>query len=196
VPIKLTIVKTFTYRGAPEEFSNTYHLTGSDPADDAAWGAIDGWLRAAERLVYTNAVKLTRIYGYNSGSDHADYVHDMSLVDDSFRIGSLAVGTSIPAPGDDAIWVRWPTGALNSKGRKIYLRKYFHDARLSAGGGDAVFPAQKTALQTFGDYVLGSSGPDSRTLCSPEGDVPVGAGVASYITTRTLKRRGKRPPTS
>lgn len=193
--IKLTIVKTFTYRGQPEEFSNSYHFTGSDPADSAAWAALDGAIRTEERKVYTSAAKIVRVYGYNSGAASASYVHDLSLVDPTLVQGQLAAGTSIPAPGDAAVWLRQPLAVLNSKGKRIFLRKYFHDARLVAGGGDAVFAAQATALVAFGAFLRGSTIPDTRTVCDKSGNVPTGDAASAFITTRTLKRRGKRPPT-
>jgi hypothetical protein len=31
-----------------------------------------------------------------------------------------------------------------------------------------------------------------RKICDKDGNVPIGAAVSPYVTTRTLKRRGKR----
>jgi hypothetical protein len=195
VAVRLTIVKKFTYRGADEEFSNTYHFTGANPADTAAWDALSTSIRTQERTVYTPAVKIQRVYGYNSGADSAVYVQHWEL-DTTNTPGTLAAGTSIPAPGDAAVWLRQPLAILNSKGKRIFLRKYFHDARLNAAGGDTVFAAQKTALVAFGAFLRGSTIPDTRRVCDKNGNVPTGDAASDFITTRTLKRRGKRPPTS
>ena len=97
-------------------------------------------------------------------------------------------------PGDTAAWVRWATGSLNSNGKAIYLRKYFHDVYYEvATTPDTIADGQKTAYNTFGTAML-TPITGSISMAGPDGEAPPGPRDRStYITTRTLKRRGRRP---
>jgi len=196
--VRITLIKRFTYRGdANEEFSNTYALTGSVPADNTAWKALADALIAQEKTCYTSAVKVIRAYGYSDDAEDASSVWSYDYKAASAEVsGTLAPsGTWATAPGDSAVWVRWKTSRVNSNGKAIYLRKYFHDATYaSATGSDAVTTSQRTALDAFGTKLRDASFLDARTIRSrTHAETLLGSGSSQYVTTRTLKRRGKRP---
>lgn len=194
----LTVIKRFLYRGdANEEFSNTYHFTGSVPADATAWRALFDALVVIEKPCYTAATTVVRGYGYDDDADDAISVWsvDLTVSPESPVAGTLTTASSSPAPGDCAVWARWKTSRLNSNGKPIYLRKYFHDARtLDTSNKDTVATAQHTALLALGAKMDDGSFISSRKITARgHTDTILNHGCSTYTTTRTLKRRGKRP---
>lgn len=191
----LTIVKKFTYRGdASEEFSNQYWLTGGAPADSAAWLSLANAVIAQEKTCYTSAVSVVQAYGYADDAEHTPAIYSLDLHGAPVA-GTLPDGTSLPTSGDTAVWLRWKTSRLNTKGKPIYLRKYFHGARVPASGSaDAAYTTQKTALETFGGKMYDGTISGTRKITArAHTDTIVSHLASTYLTTRTLKRRGKRP---
>src|SRR5215471_18176897 len=99
-----------------------------------------------------------------------------------------------PNRGDQAGWIRWSLNRFNTHGKRIYLRKYFHASGVASGGGDALAANTKTVYDAFGAFMFGGTLLGSRTLVDKFGNVPIASASSQYITTRTLKRRAKRPP--
>lgn len=192
----VTIVHAFDYRGNPnEEFSNTYHFTGSHPSDDAGWTSLIDALVDLEYLCLRDNVSYVRAYGYDDTDNDATFVYDDLGGTGPHATGALTSSSIQFAPGDCAAWCRWKTSRLNSKGKPIYLRKYFHSIGVNGGtdGYDQVETGQKSAMKTFADAVQASSG-DWPGLAGPQVDEDfLSDAVSTYVTTRTLKRRGKRP---
>jgi hypothetical protein len=197
--VGLTLVKRFTYRGdSTEEFSNTYHLTGGIPADDTAWKALADALIVSEKACYTSQAAVVRAYGYDSDADdaHAVYVHDYLAAAASVP-GTLALGAGAYTAGDQAAWVRWKTSRLNTKGKPIFLRKYFHSivtGGTGIGGADTTSASWQTAANALATKLTDGTFLDSRLITARgHTDVITSHAVSLYTTTRTLKRRGKRP---
>lgn len=196
----ITIVKQFVYRGQNEEFSNTYHFDGGDPATDTAWKALADAVIAAEKTVFSSGVSIIRAYGHKAGVKTRAWVYDY-LVHSASVAGTGAFSAQNAAPGDAAVWLRWPTTQFTSRGKPIYLRSYFHDvykASLSLSDRDNLLAAQKTALETYGAaWIAGfSDGSAAHHRAGPNGAIGQSPSLASsFITTRTLERRGKRRPT-
>jgi hypothetical protein len=190
----VTIIHSFSYRGvAGEEWECTYHFTGADPANDAEWKTIADAIIALEKTCYTSLVSVVRAIGHNAGQAVHAWAYDYAAHSESVA-GTLTAGTSNTSPGDCAVWLRWPTTQLTSAGKPIYLRNYFHDARRATGTVDQVFSSQSTALVAFGEAMLDFLGDASRGRAGPNGAVAqTGAAASAYTTTRTLKRRGRRP---
>lgn len=197
--VGITLIKQHAYRGdASEEYSNQYWLSGAIPADSAAWKALADALAAQEKTVYPAATKIVRAYGYDSDvpGDPAVWSWDYLALSTAIT-GTLNVAGGTQTPGDCAVWVRWKTSKLNTKGKSIYLRKYFHPAfsvGTAGAGADQIWPAQLTALNALGLKLYDGTFLGARHLRAQAWDEPIVAHVGSaYITTRTLKRRGKRP---
>ena len=196
--VGITLVKRFTYRGDEnEEWSNTYHFTGDVPADSSAWMDLIEALYTEEISIYTPRSLVTRAYGYDSDADDATAVfkHDFRPGDEEHPGNLMGWGALPTAPGDSAGWVRWKTSRLNSNDKPIYLRKYFHDMIENAlGEPDKLWTEQRDLMLAFGDKLRDGSFIDGRTLRSRlHDDTLVGSSASQYLTTRTLKRRGKRP---
>ena len=195
----ITIVKTFTYRGAAEEWSNTYHFTNDAPTNATRWKALADAIIAAEKLSFDSNVSFTSAYGHKAGVTSRDWFWD-------YVAHSAAVAGTMSAPsngrqaGDAALWLRWSTDQLTSKGKPIYLRSYYHSV---FGNGplfsnvDATYTTQKTNLETYGAaWITGfSDGTVTHARSGPNGAVGLAPSIASqYVTTRTLERRGRRRP--
>ena len=193
----ITIIKSFPYRGVAEEYSNQYWFTGAVPADATAWRALFDALVTAEIPIYKADVEVVGGYGYDSDLDGAVAVWslDLTVSPEVPVAGTHAIGTSPSSAGDSAVWVRWKTSRLNTKGKAIYLRKYFHPGYpLSAALGDEIWTGQKTALLALGTKLDDASFIDARTITAlGQTDTILSHGASSYLTTRTLKRRGRRP---
>lgn len=195
----LTTIKRFGYRGnAMEEWSNTYALTGTTPANAAAWRTLFDALVAQERPLLSAVVSVVGGYGYNKvpePGDSAIWSVDLTIPPNAVLAGTFG-GTNVRQGGDTAAWVRWSLDRLNSKGKRIYLRKYFHPALADAGSNpDLIAPTWVTAATAFGAKMRDGTFAEARTVTDRLGTAVIGHAVSPYVTTRTLKRRGKRPPT-
>lgn len=191
----ITLVKKFTYRADPnEEYANTYHFSGSVPSDNTAWTALFDALVAQEKTVYPSTTLVVQGYGYatDNPADNSVWSHD---VHSSPVAGTLSMTSGLKSMGDSAVWVRWKTSRLNSKGKPIYLRKYFHPAcQLDSTHPDDIQAAQSAALLAFGTKLMDGSFIDGRTIRSQaNAETIISRSASTVLTTRTLKRRGKRP---
>lgn len=192
----IVLVKKFTYRDAAEEWSNKYHFSGTVPANYADWVTLASALGAQEKTCYTGKNTIVRAYGYEAGVDHAVAVMDYTVAPLSPIFGTLSETSNHEVPGDVAATVRWWTGQFNSRGKRIYCRKYFHGVLASDSDTDELDVANKTPMTTFAAKVIDGTLPGSFKYCGPQGAVLSLPVVDKYLTTRTLKRRGKRPPTT
>ena len=195
----ITIIKAFPYRlNTAEEWSNSYALTGSTPADSTAWRTLFDALVAEEKKLYVANTNVIAGYGYNKipvKGDHAIWHVDLRVSPNTPVAGSASIVSGNELHGDEAAWVRWGLDRFSSSGKRVYLRKYYHDG--VGGPGNSVLTASyTTALNAFGAKMEDGSFAGGRKICDKDGNVPIGHAVSSYPTTRTLKRRGKRPPTT
>lgn len=189
----VTTIKRFPYRGQEEEWSNTYHFAGSAPGDEAGWKTLADELIAEESKVLPFAHKFVRAYGYNAGNESSVAQIDYVALGAALVAGSLGNSAEYKqSPGDAAVMLRARVG-LNVKGKKVYIRKYFHGAvSLTADPPDNVYPPQIAALTALGTLLVGTTILPGG-WCAPQGAVGTAPLGLPFITTRTLKRRGKRP---
>lgn len=191
----ITIVKSFSYRGAAELYSNTYFMDGATPASAASWKTLADAVMAAEKLMHSSDVTMVAAVGHKAGDSVAVWSRDYAAAGDSV-VGTYTPTGGIRGGGDTATWVRWATGALTSKGKPIFLRNYFHPAWASAAAPDTCLASLKTAMETYGTaWITGftDGGSVVHHRAGPHGAAGVAPVVGStYVTTRTLERRGKR----
>lgn len=191
----LVIVQKFTYRGAPEEFSNKFHFTAQSPGSDANWKAAADALIAALRPCFPVGNTFVRAYGYNDGALPSVWSHDYTLPGPPLA-GTFNGGSSQEAPGDVAAFSYWPTAKRNSRGKIVYARKYWHGVYIaSTTQPDNLLGLQATAFQTLTTLLFNPGVTGMGPICLPDGTAVTAGGINGYLTTRTLKRRGKRPPT-
>lgn len=190
----VTIVYRFTYRGNPEEWSQQYHFTGSAPSDGTGWHALILKLAQLCQDAIDQDTQIVTGYGYQD-TDHDSVYTDDLTAGGLTLFGNLTLGTGAHyMPGDSAAWVRWKTARVNSKGKAIYLRKYFHGGYLidASDEADSLSTAYHTALTNFGTEVKGTTGAWPG-IAGPDGVAPGAVFASPFVTTRTLKRRGVRP---
>lgn len=185
----ITINKQMSYRGKAEVYSNTYHFSGTTPANDAAWHTLALAIWDAEKPIHPAAVRFVGYLGYQAGNEHAVSIKNY-LEDGTALPQGTATHLASVAPGDAAATIRWTTPNRTSRGKRIYLRKYFHEPDFT---DDTLTNAYKTALQTYGAKMIDGTLPGGFKVCGPQGAEASNPFVAPYVTTRTLKRRGKRP---
>lgn len=189
----ITLVKRMTYRDAQEEWSNTYHFTGTTPADDAAWRALALAIHSTEKTLYVADVVLVTAYGYAPGDEHS-----VAQIDFTTGSGALPPGTYLPGgtaykwSGDQAGWIRAKIG-VSSTGKKVYIRKYFHGGSSEPADPDELADGLKTRYTAHAAACLGGGWPGGATWSGPQGQTGTVPTISRYTTTRTLKRRGKRP---
>lgn len=188
------LIQSFTYRDAPEEFSNSYHILGSTPADDGVWRDVVNSLADIVKTVMPSRVKIVRALCYENLDGAHDSVYTYRLADWAGEVTCTFADTGPMTPGDAAMWLRFSTGRNTSSGKPIYLRKYYHSPiTQDPPDEDKLLATQKTALEGAAADLLAGVG-DWPGLSDLDGSTLPGGYLASrFITTRTLKRRGRRP---
>lgn len=190
----ITIVKRFIYRDADEEWSNKYLFTGTKPTASGTWKTLADAIIDQEKLLVSQRTKFIRAYGYAPGADVSEWQHDYLGPPDTSITGVPAWSAANAPQGDGAAVVRWFTGRYSSRGKKIYCRKFFHDIPTSTTDPDEVNPTVLGYLNTYAAYMISGSLPGSVKVSDKEGSTLTDGRGMPYMTTRTLKRRGKRPP--
>jgi hypothetical protein len=196
-PPGIILLKKFVWRGNDEEWSNSYHMQGAAPANDAEWLAQVEALQAIEGVCLTDRVIYTRAYCYNSmdGSTPADYIKSWET-DVYPPTGALADDGLGRQTGVTCLLARFSTGRTNSKGKPVYLFKYLHDV-VDPGTGvveDSVWSNQLAELSSYVSTVV-PPGDVWAGLADPEGNAATGGYAHPQVYTHRLKRRGRRSPT-
>jgi hypothetical protein len=193
----ITMNQKFNYRGDPEEiFSNTYHFRDAPPSTTADWDTLAAGLATIVKAVLPTDVHIVSAYGYNTDDDKP-----VSVYSKDFTTSGVGIpGTFNPTPGeprfagDQAAHVNWALDVRDSRGHYIYCRKYMHCGFVQAGNTDSLSPTYVSALNNFATALGSPAGGFHGGLRSRKHDAPVLSQWATgTVTTRTLKRRGKRP---
>jgi hypothetical protein len=195
--IKITLVKEFPYRGAPEEWTNSYHFLGPDPGD---WSTVATNLRNLEMPCFASEVVFKRAYCYAVHDDATragvTEIVEWGGITGTFSTSGLGLAGS---SGDVAATVRWQTPDFTSGARpkRIYLRKYYHGVFSHSdpvGEQDALATEQLAKFELMAGALTEPDPIGAGDYCGPRGALAGNYLVSPWLTTRTLKRRGKRPP--
>lgn len=197
--IGLLITKKMTYRSnTDEEWSNKYWLTGTPPTTVSAWRALFDSLVTLERECYAADCTVVRGAAWDSNDEHAFSVWGVDLELEGTPVpGTLPEEPGFKMAGDQAGMVEWKTTRKNSRGKWVYLRKYFHHGFQAAGDADYVSAATQAAYDTLGQQLTTGIGSGFHRIRSQLQDEGIQSHIVSpFMTTRTLKRRGKKKGTT
>lgn len=192
----LTLTKTMNYRGdATETFSNTYWFKGPPPGNDASWEVLVNDVLTAEQKIFPASVSFYRALGYDSNDEHAQHVFSKFFASPGPAPSGIYVpnaATEINIAGDQAVMIEWATDRIGGRGKRTYLRKFFHEGFASLANTDNIGPDYVDYLIAVCDQLAEIHG----GLRSQAHDLNTIANIVSpYVTTRTLKRRGKKKVT-
>jgi len=193
---RIHIVQKFQFRGKDEEFSNRYSFKDTAQFDNAAWLQLADDIISNIALCFPATTSFVRAYGYAPNAPFAEFVHDYSS-------GTPIAGTWTPpagqsrCQGDSACFLRLSSDLFTTRGKRIYKRCYYHDVYDNGTTEfDRLSQAQQALFTTFAGKLIDGTISPRFVVCLPRGDVPGGTlhspHVDQWLTTRTLKRRGKR----
>lgn len=190
---KLTVVKRFTYRGDnSEEWSNSYVFKGVPPTTSAQWDSLRSTVVALELPILSDQTFVVRVIGHTSTDPGAIAAYEFDYTVPGPPPEGTFVGTGgVRMAGDQAAVVEWLTDKKTSKGKPIYLRKYFHGAFASPTVTDNLEAAWVTAATTYAAGFTATLPWGGLTNPGNTATV-VSAKILPFVTTRTLEKRGKR----
>jgi hypothetical protein len=187
------VVVQFSYRGTDEEWSQGYHIADAW-VDEADFRATMDSFRVEMANVVSERTTFLRFIGYQDRSLPHDFVYDIS---GSGLTGAFDTTGLTPMPGDTAAWVRWPIARRSTRGKPIYLRKYFHDVYATEDlNPDALANNQRLAMDDFGDNARTGVW-DGHVIADRLGATTTVRDIndnSIWLTTRTLEKRGRRRP--
>lgn len=123
----IAIVKSVTFRGAKQEFSNVYHyrygVGGAAPALAQVTEIVN-----IEKDLHSTDVAFDRYAIWTSGGTK----EQNQMIAQGTLSGTGNQGTSTFLDRERAVLMQWPAG-LSSTGKPVYLRKWFHSCGHFAG---------------------------------------------------------------
>jgi hypothetical protein len=167
--VGVSITKSTTFRGAAQEFSNTYYYNSpavGPPTPGQADNIIDA-LVTKEKAIHGTSVNFVRARAWSAGGTKAENTQLAQKL-------LTGTGTAGAAPAsmdrERAFLVRFKAGQ-DTKGRPVYLRKWFH-LLVSVQGGESITDAQlgNTAQLTNNmRSSLVSAGDNFKTITTSSG---------------------------
>lgn len=186
-----SITKTTTWRGIEEEFSNVYHFDSA--ADTTSQQIIDGVVTAEAAILGANVNFIgAKVWGPTDGfALQSRMLLQVTLA----RTGSVSGGAQT-AKELSAV-VQWDTGRINSRGGRIFLRKYLHLGMLinvdegAAKGNTPMGGPTLAALKAYADDVQNAVGISGASLSDKKGrklPLNTNATVLPHLHTRQFRR--------
>ncbi len=186
-----SVTKSTTWRGISEEYTNVWHF---DATVDTTSKEVADAVVAAERALFSGNVNFKKVQVWGP-ADGTKLQSQMLLQEDLTGQGTAFEG-SVMAKELTAV-VSWDTGRVNSRGGRIFLRKYLHLGRLNlsdeeaAKGNTALPVATRTTLVDFGNSMKNIVGTGRASLCDKKGrklPLNTGATVLPHLRIRQFRR--------
>lgn len=153
----INIEKSIAFRGGVQHFGNTYYYEGPIPntANLSLEGLVDQ-LVVLEKAQHGNNITFTRGRLWSADGTKAEN----QMIVDKPLTGTGAVAINVNMDRERAFLIQFRAG-VDSRGRPVYLRKWFHLLASTLGGvaissdmlsqNSGLATAQKTALENFGN---------------------------------------------
>jgi hypothetical protein len=187
----VSVTKQTSWRGIQEQFSNVYHY---DAAVDVTSKQVADSVVNNEKGLFGASVafKNVKVWGPADGTKEQS---QMLLQEDLTGNGSGAAGSQT-AKELSAV-VSWDTGRVNSRGGRIFLRKYLHLGNIqgtdeAAAKGNTTLPqADISSIEAYGSLSKNVVGVSGASICDKKGrklppNTP--AVVLPHLHTRQFRR--------
>lgn len=118
--VGISITKSVSFRQIQQEFANVYHYSLT-AASTGPWSDIVAEMVASEKTWHSTDVTFLRAAVWSAGGTQAQnqMLYQTSLT----GTGARSLATAMDR--ERAYLIRWPAG-LDSRGKPVYLRKYYH----------------------------------------------------------------------
>lgn len=134
----VSIEKTISFRGAAQVFANVYHYdSGVGAPSDANLETLLDNMVAQEKTMHSSAVSFVRGRVWSSGGSPS--ANQMRV--DKNLSGAGTLSTLSGRDPERATLIRWRAGS-DSRGRPVYLRKWYHDHSGNFGGTSCLTSSQ------------------------------------------------------
>jgi len=184
--VGISITKSITFRGVAQEFSNTYYYEGPAlPGETVAETMID-FLVTEEKQIHATTVSFKRGRCWSAGGTN----QTNQMIKDKALTGTGSATANSFLDRERAVLVRFRAGN-DTKGRPVYLRKWWHlDVAAIGGSGisnpqaqnvDQLVSAQRATIVGWGDDIkqmTPTGGAGTYNLCSKNGRLIDGATIA------------------
>jgi hypothetical protein len=189
--IGVAVDKQTSWRGIQETFTNVWHF---DTAVEVTSQQVADAVVDKEKGLMAGNVNFKRVQVWGP-TDGTKAQNQMLLQQNLTGSGSAAAST-VTAKELTAV-VSWDTGRLNTRGAKIYLRKYLHlgglpeAAEEAAKGNGPLSVAEKTRLVNFGNSMKNVVGVSGASICDKKGrKLPVNTPAVAlpHLHTRQFRR--------
>lgn len=185
--IGVSIVKSTSFRGVSQEFSNTYYYSFTGTANETVASELIDLVVALEKPMHSPQINFVRGWAWSAGGSPSTN----NMLSQKNLTGAGTGPTSGGTDKERAFLVRFRAGN-DSRGRPVYLRKYWHldvglIASTSISSGQIAQTAQLATAQrnqlvawadSLKDLVPTSLGGGHATLVSNKGRPIDGATVA------------------
>jgi hypothetical protein len=136
----VSVTKSTGWRGIQEEFTNVWHF---DATVDTTSKEVADAVVAGERPVFGPNVNFKRVQVWGP-ADAGPAQNQMLLQEDLTGTGEAFPGAICAK--ELSVVASWDTGRVNTRGGRIFLRKYLHVGQLNDAGdeaarGNAALPA-------------------------------------------------------
>jgi hypothetical protein len=117
-----SITKSVLFRGKAQEFSNTYYYETSGIVSEGSAIALLDALIPLERAIHSSDVSFVSARCWSAGGTKAE---NQMLTQRTLTGGGTGVASPAAMDKERAFLIRFRAG-VDSKGRPVYLRKWFH----------------------------------------------------------------------
>jgi hypothetical protein len=187
----VSVVKAVTWRGIEEEFTNVWHYDAS--VDTTAESVADAVVDEEKKVFGPNVTfKKVQVWGPADGT----------ALQSQMLVQKDLTGTGTTFPGavlakELTAVISWDTGRVNTRGGRIFLRKYLHlgqwpFADEDQAKGNTLMPVnQKTEMERFGNAMKNLVGVAGANICDKKGrKLPLNTGAVClpHLHTRQFRR--------